>query len=207
LIETAFYQNLAGKTPACAIYYIGWNDIINAHIDKLDTGYANYHFLTTPVRRPDLYLAKYSPFVFLLNEVGKNRFDTIPEHPKILGNAPVSGTDKNLEAIFSSNVKSIAAINASRGVKTVFIGQILNKDWPQDPNVWAPLIKAEDFVSLQEHFKSVLQDVVRSSPAKYIDPGIDNFGHGDFVDFGHFTASGTKKFASLISKQVEDYCR
>ena len=32
LIQTAFYQTKFGKPPRCAIYYVGWNDLRNAHI-------------------------------------------------------------------------------------------------------------------------------------------------------------------------------
>ena len=38
LIQTAFYQTKFGKTPRCAIYYVGWNDLRNAHIPDLDPG-------------------------------------------------------------------------------------------------------------------------------------------------------------------------
>jgi hypothetical protein len=207
LIETAFYQNVLGKKPICAIYYIGWNDIINAHIPNLDGAYAKYHVLMTPIRKPDLAAAKYSPLLHLVNDMGKDRFDTIPTHPNILGKTPpMVGSDQRLEAIYISNIKSIAAINASRGVKTIFIGQILNKHWPQGPNMWAPLIKRGYFPPLQDRFNAILRDTSASISAKYIDPGVANFKDGDFVDLGHFTIRGAKKFAALISNQVDSYC-
>ena len=36
LVQTAFYQTKFGKAPRCAIYYVGWNDLRNAHIAGLD---------------------------------------------------------------------------------------------------------------------------------------------------------------------------
>jgi len=207
LLQTAFYENVAEKRPVCALYYVGWNDIINAHIENLDPAYADYHLLTTPVRKPDLYLAKYSPLFFLLNEVGKTRFDTVPKHQEIFGKPPLVGSDKRLEAIFIEHIKTIAAINASRGIKTIFVGQIVNKKWPQGPNVWAPLVKRGDFPPLVERIDTVMKETAASIPAKYIDAGITNFGDGDFLDLGHFTPQGTKKFAGLISSGVENYCR
>jgi len=207
LLETAFYQSVVGKKPACAIYYVGWNDVINSHIDKLDSAYADYHVLTMAIRKPDLAIAKYSPLVFLANEIVKNRFDTVPKVPKILGKPPVSGSDKRLEAIFIEHIKTIAAINASRGTKTIFIGQIINKDWPAGPNIWAPLVKKGDFPPLVERFNSILRDTASSIPAKYIDPGVTNFQHSDFVDYAHFAVPGARKFAALISKEVDSSCR
>ncbi len=43
LIQTAFYQIKFGKQPRCAIYYVGWNDLRNAHIPNLDPAYADFH--------------------------------------------------------------------------------------------------------------------------------------------------------------------
>src|SRR3569833_3451324 len=43
VIQTAFYADAFGVKPICALYYIGWNDIRNAHIEDLDPGYARFH--------------------------------------------------------------------------------------------------------------------------------------------------------------------
>lgn len=207
VIETAFYQDIVQKQPACAIYYEGWNDVINVHLDKLDSGYANYHVLTTAIRRPDLSLAKYSPLLLLANDMLKGRFDTIPNVPSILGKPPGTGGDARLESIFKQNIRTLAAINQARGTKAIFIGQIINKDWPQGSNIWAPLVKTGDFPPLIERFNSLLKETATSASAKYIDPGVANFAHSDFLDYAHFTALGARKFAALISKEVGSYCQ
>jgi hypothetical protein len=206
LIDTAFYQDIAKKTPACAVYYIGWNDIINAHIKSLDNAYADYYLLLAAQHKPAIALAKYSPLLLFLNAMAVKRFDTLPLHPQTFGEQPVAGSDAHLEAIFVDHVKTIAAINQARSIKTIFIGQILNRNWPITPH-YVPLIKQGEFVPLMERFKSVLKSAVASMPAKYIDPGITNFAGNDFVDEGHFAASGARKFATLVSKEVGDYCR
>ena len=43
LIQTAFYQDKFGIAPACALYYVGWNDLRSAHFSRRDSGYARYH--------------------------------------------------------------------------------------------------------------------------------------------------------------------
>lgn len=207
VIETAFYQNIVGKRPVCAIYYEGWNDVINAHISNLDPAYADYHLLLTPRRKPDLEIAKYSPMMVLLNQAARDRFDTIPNPAKILGKPPMDGSDEHLEQIFVRNMKTIAAINSSRGIKTIFIGQIINKDYPQGANAWAPLVKKGGFPALIERFNSLLKDAADSVHAKYVDPGATNFEHHDFVDYSHFDIPGARKFAALISKDVNSYCQ
>ncbi len=207
LIETAFYQNIVEKRPVCAIYYEGWNDVINAHIANLDPAYADYHVLLTARRKPDLEIARYSPMMVLLNQAARDRYDTIPNPAKILGKPPMDGRDEHLEQIFVRNMKTIAAINSSRGIKTIFIGQIINKDYPQGANAWAPLVKKGGFPPLIERFNSLLKEAADSVHAKYIDPGVSNFEHHDFVDYSHFDVPGARKFASLISKDVNSYCQ
>ncbi|HEY6349047.1 MAG TPA: hypothetical protein VI636_06520 [Candidatus Angelobacter sp.] len=208
VIETAFYQDVVPKRPVCAIYYEGWNDVINVHLDNLDGAYANYHVLTTAVRRPDISLASYSPLLLFLNDMVKNRFDTVPKVPKIVGRAPVNGSDPRLEAVYIEHLKTLAGINNSRGIKTIFIGQIINKDYPQGPNVWAPLIKKGGFPPLIERFNSIMKDTAASMPGtKYIDAGNQDFQHSDFVDYAHFTIVGARKFASHIANQVGSFCK
>jgi hypothetical protein len=208
VIETAFYQDIVRKKPVCAIYYEGWNDVINVHLDNLDPAYANYHVLTTAVRRSDISLASYSPLLLFTNDMLKFRFDTVPKVPKILGRPPVTGSDPRLEAIFAEHLKTIAGINNSRAVKTIFIGQIINKDYPQGPNVWAPLIEKGGFPPLIERFNAVMKQTVASLPGTiYIDAGNQDFEHHDFVDYAHFTIAGARKFASHISKRVDDFCQ
>jgi hypothetical protein len=208
VIETAFYQDIVKKRPVCAIYYEGWNDVINVHLDNIDSAYANYHVLTTAVRRPDISLASYSPLFLFTNDMLKNRFDTIPKVPKILGATPVNGSDPRLESIYAEHLKTIAGINNSRGVKTIFIGQIINKDYPQGPNVWAPLIKKGGFPPLIERFNSIMKSTAASLPGTiYIDAGNQDFQHSDFVDYAHFTSAGTRKFASHIAKEVGNFCQ
>jgi hypothetical protein len=206
LIETAFYQNVVKKKPACAVYYIGWNDIINAHVKNLDDAYADYYLLLAAQHKPAIPLAKYSPLLLFANAMAVRRFDTLPQHPRISGQTPVAGSDPHLEAIFIDHVKTIAAINEARGIKTIFIGQILNRNWPITPR-YVPLIKDGEFVPLMERFKSLLKSAASSTPAKYIDPGVTNFAGNDFVDEGHFAASGARKFATLVSKEIGDYCQ
>jgi len=211
LIDTAFYEGIIPKRPVCAIYYVGWNDIHTAHIEQLDRAYADYHLPLIAVRSPDLYFAPYSPVTRLLSRIAKSRFDSIPPAPTFDGKAAVTGSDRDLEAIFAEHVDTIRAINESRGIKTIFVGQVLNREnlnyRPQDINTWVHLVRNADVWPLLEHFNTILRDVAVRHGAKYIDPGIDHFETRDFIDQGHFSAAGSEKFAKLIAGDVESYCQ
>src|SRR5262249_12540205 len=41
LVQTAFYADAFGRSPDCALYYVGWNDLSSAGLDHLDNAYAN----------------------------------------------------------------------------------------------------------------------------------------------------------------------
>lgn len=61
LIQTTFYEDISGKKPVCALYYVGWNDLHNAHTANLNSAYTNFHLPLQAVRAPDLYFAEFSP--------------------------------------------------------------------------------------------------------------------------------------------------
>lgn len=208
LIQTAFYQDIVGKKPVCAIYYVGWNDTDEAHIEHMDSAYADSNLLRNAERRPRISLSKYSPLLFLANGLAVSRFDTVPLPPQRMRKVLVAGSDPRLEAIFTEHIKTIVAINAARGIRTIFIGQIFNRNWPANvPETYVPLVRGQDLIPLLERLKSIAQNTAPSAGAKYIDAGNTNFVGSDFVDSVHFSASGAKKFAALVSGDIDDSCR
>lgn len=207
LIETALYQDIVKKKPVCAVYYVGWNDIANAHLESLDPAYADYHIPLNAVRRPNLTVAQYSPIARIFNDWAKRRFDSIPQAPQVLGAPTVAGSDEFLERIFAEHVRTIIAINRSRGIRSIFIGQILNRESAQDTYMSAPRIRKGDFWPLQERFNSILRETAMEQSEGYIDVGIENFSDNDFFDLGHFTPEGSRKFANSVSADIGTHCR
>ena len=68
VLQTAFYGDINGVYPSCAIYYAGWNDIRNAFIAGLDRGYADWFVpsLSQSMRtRPSLNTMTISPLLKL----------------------------------------------------------------------------------------------------------------------------------------------
>ena len=124
---------------------------------------------------------------------------------------PVPGGDARLEDIFVDHIKTIKAINQSRGIRVVFIGQMLNRAFfkgARPPESWTPLVRQEDMWPLQVRLNELLKTTAESgTAAPYIDPGIENFEARDFADEGHFTAAGALKFSNLIADRVSGYCQ
>jgi hypothetical protein len=207
LIQTVFYQEIGGKRPVCAVYYEGFNDLINARVDNVDRAYADSYlvqkFSQLLVRKPEIWAAKYSPFLRLINQLLKNRFDSIPESN--FTRMTFTGSNARLEQIYAEHVESIVAINKSRGIKTIFVGQMLDKDKYKEIATIYP--EAASFWTHQARLNLTLRTAAISVGAKYVDPGIENFSSSDFSDSVHFTLSGSRKFSSLIAKDVYSYCQ
>jgi len=225
VIQTAFYGDINGIYPSCAVYYVGWNDIRNSHILDLDRGYAKYSLVSQTgnmaVRR-SMNLMTVSPFLKLLLKSASYFIDTVPYPNAKLDDSAAGRENIPLKTIFQRNVSTIAAINGSRNVKTIFIGQMLNRDdlsksEPGRPpsgilgaapgwNVYMPFLSKNDTWKTQAEFNDLLKLNSAKAGYAYIDPDITKFDASDFVDSGHFSARGAEKFASRISEEVRREC-
>jgi len=101
--QTAFYGDYKGVRPACAVYYIGWNDIRNAHIPDLDRGYAGFHSLSQlgnlKIRDSRVDFAKFSPLLYMAVQYSQSQTDVVPFPPDFSDLAPQMKSDPALEAI------------------------------------------------------------------------------------------------------------
>lgn len=211
LIQTLFYLDSYGVTPRCAVYYVGWNDIHNAHLPKLDPGYADFHQLykisALEVRKTPL-AAEISPIAYVVVRYLQLWLDTIPPADSAYGQTPGQGSDSRLETIYRRNLESIAAINQKRGITTIFVGQILNRARLRDDKTyaWWPLVRDADLWPLQERFNAILKEAAEATASPVFIPQIEQFQDSDFLDNGHFSAQGSKKFAAMLAPFVRANC-
>ena len=212
LIQTAFYQAKFGKAPRCAIYYVGWNDLRNAHIAGLDPGYADFHLPSQidsqKVRRVGGAHVTFSPLLTLLMRFVAANLDTARYFTDPYGRAPVSGEDPDLDAIYKRNIAAISATNRQRGVATIWVGQLLNRErlMGNGQYGWLPLVRDRDLWPMQQRFNEVLKRTADGLGDTYV--GIDpaSFVGVDFVDQGHFSARGAKRFADDLAPVVRRLC-
>jgi lysophospholipase L1-like esterase len=213
LIQTAFYQTKFGKPPRCAIYYVGWNDLRNAHIASLDPGYADFHLPSQidsqKVRRVGGAHVTFSPLLTLLMRFAAANLDTAHYFVDPYGQPPVSGDDPNLDAIYKRNIAAISAINRRRGVTTIWVGQLLNREQLTGDGQygWLPLVRDRDLWPMQQKLNGVLKQTADGLGDTYV--GIDpaSFVDADFVDQGHFSARGARRFADDLAPTVRQLCR
>jgi len=213
LIQTAFYQTKFGKPPRCAIYYVGWNDLRNAHIAGLDPGYADFHLPSQidsqKVRRVGGAHVTFSPLLTLLMRFVATNFDTARYFADPYSQPPVSGDDPNLDAIYKRSIAAISAINRQRGVATIWVGQLLNRERLTGDGQygWLPLVRDRDLWPMQQKLNGLLKQTADGLGDTYV--GIDpaSFVDVDFVDQGHFSARGAKRFADDLAPIVRQLCR
>lgn len=211
LVQTAFYADAFDVKPTCALYYVGWNDIRNAHINDLDPAYARYHLRTMvdglQVRRYGNAYRSISPLFSLAARLLSQEMDTV--RPPDLRGAPKSGNDPKLEALYRRNVRSISMINRGRGIRTIWVGQILNVAVLNDDKIygWLPFVRNKDVWPLLSHFNDQLRAEAESLGDLYIAVDPDDFGADGFADNGHFNEAGAAKFARLLSESVAGGCR
>jgi lysophospholipase L1-like esterase len=211
LLQTLFYLEPYGVTPRCAIYYVGWNDIRNAHLPNLDPAYADFHLLDKvnwlQTRRKPL-LAEISPLSAIVVSYLQRWVDTVPTAEDVSGLAPAPGSDTRLEKIFRRNLEAIEAVNKQRGITSIFVGQVLNRAQLRDTDkhVWWPLVRDTDVWPLQARFNAILKETAEALGSPAFVPPIDEFQDSDFVDKGHFSVQGSRKFATMLAPLVRAYC-
>lgn len=212
VIQTAFYQTKFGVPPHCALYYVGWNDIRNAHIPNLDPGYAGFHLPSQidglGVRRFGASYTSISPLLTIVVRLVSASVDTI-RPPQQISGEPQSGRDPEFEAIFARNIRSISAINRSRGIRTIWVGQALNLSKYDNDQIdgWIPLVRNRDVLALLDRVNDLLNSEAIALGDTYIGLPTDLFQPSDFRDNGHFLPSGSLKFAKFIAPKVARECR
>jgi lysophospholipase L1-like esterase len=211
VIQTAFYERIKGTTPNCSVYYVGWNDLRNAHTAGLDPGYANFHlpaqadvFRTRPT---DLSGRSISPLAILAGRLTALAFDTIRADypPPRLNGEP----DPVLEAIFARNVATISAINRQRGIRTVWVGQLMNRAaLTQDTSAfWLPLVPRKAVPGLIGRLNDILKREAARLGDAYVALPVEKLGEDGFIDEGHFSEEGSLAFARMMEPGIAENCR
>ena len=212
VIQTAFYAKAHGVEPRCALYYVGWNDLANAHVESLDPGYADFHMSgqvdAFGARRLDYPYLSISPTLKFLARFAILAFDTIRPNPNPPGRRS-SSPDTNLEEIFLRNVEVMSAINRQRGITTIWISQVMNRAELQGDTIhgWSPFLSDKDYLSLAVRLNTLLRDKAKSLGDVYVDMPLDDFKPADFSDEVHFSTLGSAKFASHLVSTVSRTCR
>ena len=207
LIQTTFYDEVNGLTPSCALYYQGWNDSQGAYSPNLDPGYVSHHMGQIGALEVGKE-GRFSPLMTILRSLTVFGPPSSPAEPSEVMPTPGTGPDPRLEEILRRNVQSIIAINSSRGTKSIFIGQVLNKSALTSDSYggWIPLVREKDLIDMVARLNAVMKEEAARSGAIYIDAQQSTFVDSDFEDEGHFRPSGSEKLANNIAPAISQNC-
>ena len=208
VIQTSFYADRAGTMPVCSIYYIGWNDIRNFGFNELDSGYAHFHMLSQYGNLRIRY--SFNSLSPTLNMISAFILRNELPFPIKSGNLGKDITlDDPLFEIVENNLSAISAINSSRGIKTIFIPQMLDRSRLTDKKQvygWLPFVYDTDVWPLQERFNLFLQNMAADLGDDFIDLNINNFTSSDFADIGHFNDIGAEKMSQIVAPYAKSIC-
>ena len=213
VLQTAFYPDKFGKAPRCALYFVGWNDLRNAHIPDLDAGYADFHMSSQvdslKVRRVGGSNVTISPLLTVLARLVSAEVDTVRYAKDPYALPPVAGPDAAAATIFERNVRSISALNRARGTSTIWVGQVVNPERLKGEGLygWLPRVRDRDLPQLLRESNALLERTARALGDAYVALPDDAFDPADFVDQGHFSAAGARRFAALLAPAVREACR
>ena len=195
------------RRPACAIYYVGWNDLHTAHVAGLRNDYSDFQL---PSQIGNLAVGR-RPGFFENNMLLLRMILSIFATPERHAQGQMSGeADPRLAQIFSENMRLIADIDRHFGVKPIFVPQILNYARFKDAGSsgWIPLVPDKDVKTVMQALNQDLSAVARETGTLFLDKPLSvAWQNSDFVDQGHFSAAGAKKFAEAIAGDVAANCR
>lgn len=212
VVQTAFYQTPYGERPACAIYYVGWNELANAHVRGLDPAYADHQVRsqtdTLNARRLDSLARIVSPTLALATRLVVFAADTVRPTPQPQG-TPSGDPDPALEAIYVRNIHTISAINRARGIRTLWVGQVMSREHILQDRAgrWLPFVRGHDIWPMILWLNGILRREAEALGDLYVDVPAERFTPQDFFDIGHFLAPGSRKFAELLAPTVAAACR
>jgi lysophospholipase L1-like esterase len=195
-------------SPRCILFYVGWNDIRNAHLTHLEPDYSNFDMLS---QYDDLgVINRYYSWLALgsMVRIVSAKVLNIPG-PDEAGHV-ADTSDPRLEKIYRRNVKLLAVITKAIGARPIFIPQILNYNKDNASSImagWIPYISQNAVMAVMRRFNEILRDEAEIEGAVFIAaPMTYAWKPSDFVDAGHFSATGSETFSRLIAPDVIRAC-
>jgi lysophospholipase L1-like esterase len=190
--------------PTCAVFYVGGTDLQESNLTDLKPDYSD--FLLVKLRKmATLHLGliqRRSALLSLLGELDHRTF-VPPGHVS-------REYDKRLSQIYRQNIKLMAIITQSFGVKPIFVPEIWNDRWltADSPTILLPYINDSDVKKISPQMNADLEAAASETNTVYLaEPLWANWENADFLDYAHLTAKGSRKLAGLIAPRITTECK
>jgi lysophospholipase L1-like esterase len=191
--------------PACAVFYMGWNDLRSAHLSTLRPDYSDFHL---PHQRGNLGLLTHLPVESY--SVVVRLVVSLVRPPLVRPQGKVSSEhDPRLAKIYLDNMALIVAVARHHGVKPIFVPQVIDhvRHSTDTGYGWVPLSPYRDVPKVLDQLNDDLLGLAKRLDVPFIDtPHEVGWRAEDFVDDGHFNAAGARKFADALAGPVAHHC-
>jgi hypothetical protein len=198
--------------PVCAIYYLGGNDLVTAHVEGLENDFSDFHLpgligILGVGYRPGLIESNVL-FVQLIARAFSRedyRYGKRPVHGQISDQ-----DDIQLSKIYSENIKLTADAARHFGVKAIFVPQVLSYDYIEQnyQQSWWPFVSAKGVRLQMRGLNTDMERAAKDSGAVFLSAPLNvDWSASDFADHVHFSTAGAAKFARLIAADVARECQ
>jgi len=204
------------KNPQIVIFYQGWNDIFQYHIDKFtpdyyDHGMEMYGKLSVPVNRDKTLFQKLND-IFAIARAANKIKDKLPKNTDSAPCETYDEPDPYVDRIYTRNLNTLKVLAEESHSYALFVPQVLNyhkfrENKDDETCDWyaAGHIKNRALPKLMDRFNSFMGIVCPPSESEclYVKEVSEiQWEPDDFVDYGHFTRKGGEKFADLLSEVI-----
>jgi lysophospholipase L1-like esterase len=189
--------------PKCAVYYVGGTDLLNSNYTNLKPDYSDYHLLRQSNFASEHHrlLERRSAFLSILRALSSRE----RKPPGIVSEE----YDERLSQIYKQNIKLIAIITKSFGVKPIFVPETWNKQhMTEDYPTVVAYVKERDIPKMAAHINADLDAAASETNSVVLREVVAaKWEKADFKDYAHFTPEGSKKLAGLIAGHVAAECK
>jgi hypothetical protein len=210
---------LPERRPHVIVLYQGWNDLRYYHQEDLGpdyfgAGHGHYKSLGLPVRfltdREPLFsqLAHTSTICRFVDTLARSLFTRkapphSPESPTLLTPDPF------VDRIFLRNLLTLRSLGTHFDALVLFVPQVLNLadfDGKGGSHPSFKRIERSSMRPLLDHFNAFMNDACPSGDtgcAVVSEVRSSSWQNTDFVDEGHFSLAGGRKFALLLANRIQ----
>lgn len=199
-------ENLSYQKPEIVLFYIGWNDIRFYHdtLYRKDISVHGEH-LKKILTNPSLKFIDYFFTPLLMSKI-KQRFQPPPVYKTPL---PATVPDPVADSLYVQKLRTLKALSLVHDFKLVLISQVINEHFyrntDEKSSTWTPHIDNRSMPVLIREFNQLLSSTeLEDNNCLVIDSLLikHRWEDKDFLDDGHFSAQGNRKFVEITGPQI-----
>jgi lysophospholipase L1-like esterase len=195
--------------PDVALFYLGWNDARVQHVLNLRPDWADFQgkWMTTfGLSGRDFnescaaaYMVKRAAFRYFCPGMDPEKVASAAAGDA--GNL-TGKIDERALSLYVRNLGNITALCRHQNARPVFVPQVMNYGALTNETAygWLPFVRDKDLKKVIGAYNDALEKFAEHFHAGFIREVLEpEYGAADFLDQGHFSPSGNKKFAEALA--------